>query len=66
MGSLTILWFSNSLGGITKLRIVVMLIIIVYYSEKMQIKSSTGKMFIRKSPERDVTFQCLLPVELHG
>lgn len=62
----TILWFTDSVGQ-RELRIAAVLIIIVYYGEGIQIKSSKGKECIGQNPgETGWVSRHLLPVELYG
>lgn len=62
----TILRFDDLLNGLTKLREAILFMIMVYSSERIQIKVSKEKRCIGQSPgEQAQTSSCVLPVELY-
>lgn len=48
--SRTTLRFNNSLAGLTELRKAIVLMVLVYYSKRMQIKNSKGERHIGQGP----------------
>ena len=60
-GLKTTLSFSDLLGGLTELRKAVILTIMVYYSQRIQIKISKGKKLIAWRGETRINFQFSFP-----
>ncbi|KAF6114560.1 hypothetical protein HJG60_010534 [Phyllostomus discolor] len=55
------------LGGLTELRKAIIFMVIIYYSERIQIKFSKGKTHIGQSPgETSISFQLPVPLESFG